>query len=102
MSYIGLHNHSEYSNFRLKDSTNRIPEMIEYAHSLGHKGIAITEHETIASSLVAQAEWFKHDGDKDWEDFKVILGNEIYLCPASVTEENKVGAKYPHFILIAS
>lgn len=101
MSYIGLHNHSEYSNFRLKDSTNRIPEMIEYAHSLGHKGIAITEHETIASSLVAQAEWFKHDGDKDWEDFKVILGNEIYLCPASVTEENKVGAKYPHFILLA-
>ena len=52
---MGLHNHSEYSNFRLRDSINRIPDLMEYAHKLGHKGIAITEHETIASSLEAQA-----------------------------------------------
>ena len=54
MSFIGLHNHSaEGSNLRLRDSINKIPDMIEYAHSLGHKGIAFTEHEAITSSLDA-------------------------------------------------
>lgn len=101
MAFFNCHNHTEYSNFRLRDSTNRVKDIIEYSHSLGLKGLAITEHETIASSLEAQREWFSHDGEEGWEDFKVVLGNEIYLCPDSVTEETKVGAKYPHFILLA-
>ena len=75
--------------------------MIEYAHELGHKGIAFTEHESITSSFDA-IEYY--DGVKDkpgWEDFKVILGNEIYLCNENVTAENKATNFYPHFILLA-
>ena len=46
-------NHSaEGSNLRLRDSINKVPEMIEYAHSLGHAGICFTEHESITSSLM--------------------------------------------------
>ena len=101
MAFVNLHTHTDYSNFRLRDSTNKIKSVIEYAHSLGHSGVAITEHETIASSLEAQKVLFSHDKDPEWKDFKVILGNEIYLCPNNVTEENKVGAKFPHFILLA-
>ena len=44
----GLHNHTEYSNLRLRDSINKADEMIDYAISLGHEVIAITEHETIS------------------------------------------------------
>ena len=101
MAYIGIHNHSDYSNFRLRDSTNKIKKMIEYAHSLGHRGIAITEHETIASSLDAIKFYYENKDLEEWKDFKVLLGNEIYLCSDIVNEENKVGAVYPHFILIA-
>ena len=54
MSFIGLHNHTaEGSNHRLRDSINKIPDIIEYAHSLGHKGVAFTEHESITSSFNA-------------------------------------------------
>ena len=60
MSFVGIHNHSDFSNFRLLDSTNKISDMIEYVHSLGHKGIAITEHETIASSLDVVKFYYEH------------------------------------------
>lgn len=101
MAFMGLHNHSEYSNFRLRDSINRIPDLIEYAHKLGHKGIAITEHETIASSLEAQAYLRSKKDDPAWKDFKLALGNEIYLCDPSVNADNKEKLVFPHFILIA-
>lgn len=35
MPLIDIHTHSDWSNFRLRDSTNKIEKMIEYAHSLG-------------------------------------------------------------------
>lgn len=102
MSYIGLHNHSDTgSNLRLRDSINKIPEMIEYAHSLGHKGICFTEHEAITSSLGALRYYDEHKALDGWNDFKVLLGNEIYLCNEDVTAENKAFNRYPHFILIA-
>jgi len=102
MPFIGLHNHSaQGSNLRLRDSINKILEMIEYSHSLGHKGICFTEHESITSSLDALKFLNEKKHLKDWEDFKILLGNEIYLCQEDVTAENKVGQRYPHFILIA-
>lgn len=102
MSFFGVHNHSdEGSNLRLRDSINKIPEMIEYAHSLGHSGICFTEHESITSSLDALKYYDKHKDLEGWEGFKVVLGNEIYLCTEDVTAENKFNNRYPHFILVA-
>ena len=102
MSFIGIHNHSdEGSNLRLRDSINKVPEMIEYAHSLGHKGICFTEHEAITSSLNALKYYYSHKDLDEWKDFKVILGNEIYLCTNEVTADNKKNSRFPHFILVA-
>ena len=102
MSFFGVHNHSdEGSNLRLRDSINKIPEMIEYAHSLGHSGICFTEHESITSSLDALKYYDNHRNIEGWEGFKVVLGNEIYLCTEDVTAENKFNNRYPHFILVA-
>ena len=84
--YGSIHNHSEYSNFRLRDSINRIADMVDYAMELGHNFIAITEHETIASALEAQ-KIEKQAREKD-PSFKIIRGNEIYLCRNGLNQDN--------------
>lgn len=102
MKYIGsLHNHSDYSNFRLRDSINRIEDLIDRAIELGHKVIAITEHETIASAV--HVEKYYNKIKETNPDFKVILGNEIYLCRNGLNNDNfRVEKdKYYHFILLA-
>lgn len=102
MSYIGIHNHTDVgSNLRLRDSTNKIMDLIDYAHELGHKGICITDHESITTHLNA-LEYYESKRDKeDWKDFKLGLGNEIYLCRETIIAENAKDNIYPHFILIA-
>ena len=51
--FVPCHCHDERSNFRGRDALVRTTELIDYAHELGHKGVAITNHETISSSLKA-------------------------------------------------
>ena len=102
MSFFGSHCHTHIgSNLRLRDSINKIDDLFEYAHSLGHKGIAITDHEAITAHLDAL---MFHDTIKDkegWEGWKTALGNEIYLCSDNCVAENARDNVYPHFILIA-
>jgi DNA polymerase-3 subunit alpha len=103
MKYPGsLHNHSQYSNLRLRDSINREEEMIDYAIELGHDVIAITEHDTIANAVKVEKYYKKIK--ETHPNFKVILGNEIYLCRDGLTKETFVkGADdYFHFLLLAA
>ena len=52
LGYPGsLHNHTEYSNLRLRDSINRAEDLINYAIELGQEVIAITEHETVSNAV---------------------------------------------------
>ena len=88
------HAHSEYSNIRLLDSIIKIPTLIDRAIEIGLSGIAITEHESLSSA--PQANFYAQDILKEHPDFKVALGNEIYLTP-----NREMGQKYYHFILIA-
>ena len=96
-----LHNHSEYSNLRLRDSINRTKELMNYALELGHEVIAITEHESISNALKIEKEYNKIKEKNS--NFKLIRGNEIYLCRDGLTAENfdKSTDKYYHFILLA-
>ena len=96
-----LHNHSEMSNQRLRDSINRVDELIDYAIELGHEVIAITEHETISNAVKVEKK-YKKIKEKN-PDFKVILGNEIYLCRDGLNGQNFVRGedKYFHFVLLA-
>lgn len=88
------HAHSEYSNSRLLDSTNRIKSLINYAIEQGLAGIAITDHETTSGH--PEANFYAEEIMKEHPEFKVALGNEIYLC-----ETRETGQKYYHLILIA-
>lgn len=96
-----LHGHTDYSNLRLRDSTNTYKELIDYAIELGHEVIAITEHESISNAV--KVEKYYKLIKKDHPDFKVILGNEIYLCRDGLDSSNfKKGEDYYyHFILLA-
>lgn len=96
------HNHTESSNQRLPDSTNKLRRMVEYGQELGLKGIAITDHESLSKHIQAMniGKELKDSGS----DFKVALGNEIYLVNSleEVRDNYQSGVtKFPHFILIA-
>ena len=100
--FVNLHTHSDHSNYRLRDSINKIKPLIDYTHELGHKGVAITEHETVGSTIEALKYYYsvKENNPEEWEDYKLILGNEIYLCNRKAIEEDKDYTFY-HFILLA-
>ena len=81
-----LHNHTEYSNLRLRDAIVRPKELIDYAIELGHSVVAFTEHETISNAIKIE-KYTKKIKDK-YPELKVIRGNEIYLCRNGLTSEN--------------
>ena len=98
MTYPGsLHNHSEYSNLRLRDCIIKTGDALNYAEELGHSVYALTDHETIAGWMKIEAEMAKHP------NLKVIRGNEIYLCRNGLNADNfnKEKDRYYHFILLA-
>ena len=102
MNYPGsLHNHTDYSNLRLRDATNTYKDLIDYAVELGHEVIAITEHETISNAV--KVEKYYNKIKEKHPDFKVILGNEIYLCRDGLNASNYIRGEdyYYHFILLA-
>lgn len=96
-----LHNHTQYSNLRLRDCIIKENELIDYAIELNHQLIAITDHETISAAIKAEKA-YKKIKEKN-PDFKVILGNEIYLCRNGLNKDNFDSKKdrYYHFILLA-
>ena len=94
LSYFGVHNHTDRSNIRLLDCINRPKALIDKAIELGLSGIAITDHECLSGHIKANK--YAREIQKEHPDFKVALGNEIYLTD---TREN--GQKYYHFLLIA-
>lgn len=104
--FVNLHSHTEYSNLRIKDSTNRLEAMILYvANELKQKGFALTDHEFIGHHVkaISTVNSLKAKG-KIPQDFKLILGNEIYLCDETKLKEQlevRSGVMFPHFILLA-
>ncbi len=131
--FMGIHNHTHYSNLRLRDSIIKIPDLIDTAIKLNHRGINISDHEAISGHIEAMNygielhkkkekynEMVKNGANlnelklafgKSYEviakmpdDFKVALGNEIYLVDnlEEVRDNYKSGeTKFYHFVLMA-
>jgi DNA polymerase-3 subunit alpha len=93
------------------DSINKVPKLIEQALSMGLYGLAITDHESLSGHVKALKhidklkEKFADDEAKleKINNFKLVLGNEIYLVRDNLNKDNYIkGAdKYFHFILLA-
>lgn len=97
-TYYDLHNHTDRSNDRLLDCINTPETLIERARELGIAGLAITDHETLSAHMVAQ----DYVEEKGYNDIKLMLGNEIYLCRNGLNKDNFTkDDSYFHFILIA-
>ena len=96
-----LHNHTDYSNLRLRDSINTVESLMARAIELGHNCIAFTEHETIANAIHVEEAYEKIKESNP--NFKVLRGNEIYLVRNGLNNENYDSSKdrYTHFILLA-
>lgn len=99
--YITTLNILSESNLRLRDCIIKENELIDYALELGHKAVAITDHDSISNAVKVE-KYYKKIKEKH-PDFKVIFGNEIYLCRngLNVNNFNRDTDKYYHFILLA-
>lgn len=100
-----LHDHTEYSNIRLVDCINKVRDLIYRAVELGRKGVAITDHESVSGHVdaIKIVKSGKEEG-KIPQDFKLILGNEIYLVDSlEEVRDNYISGqtKFWHFILLA-
>ena len=94
MTRFEPHAHTEYSNIRLLDCINHPKDLVNRAISFGLSGIAITDHECLSGHM--EMNIYQEEIQKEHPDFKIALGNEIYLTK---TRENN--QRYYHFILIA-
>jgi len=92
-----LHNHTEFSNLRLRDCIIKIPQAMTRAEELNHKVIAFTDHESVSSWIQIEKEAKKHP------NLKVLRGNEIYLVRNGLNADNfdREKDRYYHFLLIA-
>ena len=99
LKYASLHNHTSYSNLKLIDSINKVEDLIDYGYELGLHAIAITDHDCLGAHIKALKHFKKNYKDKD---YKLILGNEIYISREGLTNENyEPGEKFYHCILLA-
>ena len=99
--YSSLHAHTHYSNLRMIDSINTEETLIDRAFELGLKGIAITDHETVSGHVKA-IQYYNKKYAEHKDQFKLILGNEIYLTRSGLNAENhEKGEKFYHTLLLA-
>ncbi len=93
MSFVHLHNHSEFS---LLDATCRIDALLKQAKEFDMPAVALTDHGTM-SGLV---QFYK--GAKKY-DIKPILGCELYLAAGDRREKMATpdGKKFYHLLALA-
>lgn len=95
--FFSVHNHTEYSNLRMRDSIIKIEDLIDRAYELGFCGLAVTDHEALSSAVRGISHYYKKYSNTD---FKFALGNEIYLVN-DIQDLRENGGRYYHFIIVA-
>ena len=51
LEFMGNHNHTEISDFRLKDCIIKVPDLINRAIELDYAGVSITDHEALSGHI---------------------------------------------------
>lgn len=96
LDFYEHHCHTEYSNLRLTDSLNGLINTIDYAREIGLKGITISDHDCLSGHI--KAIQYRKKIRAQGSDFKISLGNEIYLIDEKDYQNTD---KFFHFLLIA-
>ena len=100
LPFTSVHNHTDDSNLRGLDSTIKVEQLINTAISLSYNAVAITDHECLSNHVQGILHLKKLQKNNQAKDFKLLLGNEIYLVNSIEGVKNKTD-KYFHFILVA-
>lgn len=92
MSFVHLHNHSEYS---ILDGYSRLETMVKQAKELGQPAIALTDHGTMGGIYKFMKLCEKYD-------IKGIPGCEVYITPGSRHDKHSDSPKdaYDHLTLL--
>lgn len=97
-----IHNHTDASNFRLRDAINKPEDLLDYSLELGLPGIAITDHATISNHVRAHR-YIEENKDK-FKDFTLGFGDEFYLLDKDTVQwarDNNEKIQYHHFLVLA-
>lgn len=103
---LAFHVHTEMSNIScgFRDSINKVEELLDYAYSQGFSGLTITDHECVSAHMRA-VNWYKNkmsENENFQNEFKLLLGNEIYIAREGLTKEKyENGENFFHFVLVA-
>lgn len=89
MSFVGLHIHSDYS---LLDGASQIAPLVKRAQELNMPAIALTDHGVMYGAI----ELLKTCRNKG---IKPIIGNEMYVINADITDQSKRHKKYHQVVL---
>ena len=91
MTFIHLHNHTEYS---LLDGAARINDLVERAAAYGMPALAITDH-GVMYGAISFYQKCKQEG------IKPIIGCEVYICNDRKSRSGRKGDSACHLILLA-
>ena len=91
MSFVHLHNHTEYS---LLDGACRIPKLVKRVKELGQPAVAITDHGTMYGVI----DFYKACKA---EGIKPVIGCEVYVAPRTRFDRvHELDSKARHLILL--
>ncbi len=90
MSFVHLHNHTEYS---LLDGANRIPQVVKRVKELGMPAVAISDHGVMFGCMEFYWECLK-------QGVKPILGMEAYVAPNGIRNRGAREDKDSYHLLL--
>ena len=91
MSFVALHNHSDYS---LLDGASQLPQLVARAKALQMSALALTDHGVMYGALELLKLCRK-------EGIKPIIGNEMYITNGSITAPQQKRERRYHLVVLA-
>ncbi len=91
MSFVSLHNHSDYS---LLDGASQLPALVERAAAMGMPALALTDHGVMYGAIELLKSCKK-------AGIKPIIGNEMYVINGSITDPQPKKERRYHLVLLA-
>ena len=91
MSFVPLHNHSDYS---LLDGASQLPQMVQRAIDLGMPALALTDHGVMYGAI----ELLKLCTEAG---IKPIIGNEMYVINGSIRDPQQSKERRYHLVVLA-